>query len=184
MRRRFLRTRAARRGRREAGRLCGWWGTVAAGQKGRLSVSANGTGPIAEFGNGLQFVASVENDGTIKSKGVALTSDRNVKEHFAPLDTERVLEKVAGLPVTEWNYKTDAAGVKHIGPVAQDFSATFGLNGEDDKHISVVDEGGVALAAIQGLNAKLEAEVQDLRSQNGKLERRLADIEAMMKRRN
>jgi hypothetical protein len=51
---------------------------------GALSVSDNGTGPIAEFGNGLQFVASIENDGTITSKGVVLTSDRNSKpERFS-----------------------------------------------------------------------------------------------------
>ena len=31
--------------------------------------------------------------------------------------------------------------------MAQDFQAAFGLGG-DDKHIAVVDEGGVALAAI------------------------------------
>ncbi|HZT21418.1 MAG TPA: tail fiber domain-containing protein, partial [Verrucomicrobiae bacterium] len=58
------------------------------------------------------------------------------------------------------NYKTDPVDEKHLGPMAQDFHAAFGLNGSDDKHISTVDEGGVALAAIQGLNQKLEAESQ------------------------
>jgi hypothetical protein len=50
--------------------------------------------------------------------------------------------------------------------MAQDFQAAFGLDGADDKHISVVDEGGVALAAIQGLNEKLnekDAEIQTLK---------------------
>ena len=49
--------------------------------------------------------------------------------------------------------------------MAQDFHAAFGL-GADDKHIADVDEGGVALAAIQGLNQKLnakDAEIQDLK---------------------
>ncbi len=32
--------------------------------------------------------------------------------------------------------------------MAQDFRAAFGL-GEDEKHISTLDEGGVALAAVQ-----------------------------------
>jgi hypothetical protein len=65
-----------------------------------------------------------------------------------------------------WNYKTDRADRKHIGPMAQDFHDAFQLDGDDDKHISVVDEGGVALSAIQGLNQKLnekEAEIQDLK---------------------
>jgi hypothetical protein len=136
---------------------------------GALSVSDNGTGPIAEFGNASAFVASIENDGTIVSKGVALTSDRNVKENFAPLDATKILAKVATLPVTEWNYKDDGADEKHIGPMAQDFHAAFGLNGADDKHISVIDEGGVALAAIQGLNQKLQEELNRQDAENAKL---------------
>jgi hypothetical protein len=50
--------------------------------------------------------------------------------------------------------------------MAQDFHAAFQLNGSDDRHISVVDESGVALAAIQGLNQKLnqkDAEIQELK---------------------
>src|SRR5262249_24529273 len=43
--------------------------------------------------------------------------------------------------------------IRHMGPMAQDFRAAFGL-GEDDTTISVVDEQGVALAAIQGLYAQ------------------------------
>ena len=39
--------------------------------------------------------------------------------------------------------------------MAQDFRATFQI-GTDDKHIAPMDQGGVALAAIQGLNQKLE----------------------------
>jgi len=35
--------------------------------------------------------------------------------------------------------------VLHLGPVAQDFHAAFGL-GADDKHIATVDADGVALA--------------------------------------
>jgi hypothetical protein len=44
--------------------------------------------------------------------------------------------------------------------MAQDFRAAFGL-GSDDKTITQVDVNGVALAAIQGLNAKLEAKVAE-----------------------
>jgi hypothetical protein len=43
--------------------------------------------------------------------------------------------------------------------VAQDFHAAFGL-GADDKRIATLDSSGVALAAIQGLNQKLEADAQ------------------------
>jgi hypothetical protein len=53
--------------------------------------------------------------------------------------------------------------------MAQDFFSAFHL-GSDDKHITTVDEGGVALAAIQGLNQKLEARSQDLEGRSRKLE--------------
>ena len=55
-------------------------------------------------------------------------------------------------------------------------SNAFAL-GSDDKHISVVDEGGVALAAIQGLNEKLEKRNAELEAKNAALERRLEAIE-------
>jgi hypothetical protein len=126
--------------------------------------------------------------GTVYANGVALTSDRNAKEHFQPVDNQAVLAKVAALPLTEWNYKTDKAGVQHIGPMAQDFHAAFQLDGADDKHISVVDEGGVALAAIQGLNQKLQdelnredAENAKLKQQNDLLAERLNQVEAIVK---
>ena len=42
--------------------------------------------------------------------------------------------------------------------MGQDFHAAFGL-GATDKGIATVDADGVALAAIQGLNARLEAKI-------------------------
>ena len=111
--------------------------------------------------------------GTVYANGVALSSDRNAKENFAGVNAQAVLDKVVALPVTEWNYKTDKKA-EHIGPMAQDFHAAFGLDGADDKHISVVDENGVALTAIKGLNEKLEAE-------NAELKKRLDDLEAQVK---
>jgi hypothetical protein len=103
------------------------------------------------------------------------SSDRNAKENYEAVNPREVLEKVAALPLTRWNFKSDP-GTPHLGPVAQDFHAAFGV-GADDKHIATVDADGVALAAIQGLNQKLEeklaaqdaalkakdAELQDLR---------------------
>ncbi len=119
-------------------------------------------------------------------------SDRNIKRGFAAISPREVLAKVSAMPITEWQYKVEADGTKHIGPMAQDFHAAFGLNGADDKHISTVDEGGVALAAIQGLDQKLEAtqlaikskdkEIQDLKQQNGSLGERLNELEAIVKR--
>src|SRR5208283_1090809 len=111
-------------------------------------------------------------------------SDRNVKEDFTAIKPAEVLAKVAALPITQWKYKVEADGTEHLGPMAQDFHAAFGLNGADDKHISTVDEGGVALAAIQGLNQKVEeknSEIQTLKHQNDSLTERLNQLEATVK---
>jgi hypothetical protein len=78
-------------------------------------------------------------------------SDRNAKTDLIALDPQSVLAKVAALPVDEWSYRTEG-NVRHVGPMAQDFYAAFKV-GEDDRHITTVDEDGVALAAIKALYA-------------------------------
>ena len=122
--------------------------------------------------------------GTVSANGVLLTSDRNVKENFTAINAREVLAKVAALPVTEWNYKSDSKAQPHIGPMAQDFQAAFQL-GQDDKHISVVDENGVALAAIQGLNQKVEekdATIQQQAADIADLKARLEKLEQLVSR--
>jgi hypothetical protein len=116
--------------------------------------------------------------GTVTANGVLLTSDRNVKESFTEVDAQAVLEKVAAMPVSEWQFKT-APGERHLGPMAQDFHAAFGL-GTDDKHIAVIDEGGVALAAIQGLNQKLESEAKEKDAEIQELKQRLEALEKIV----
>jgi hypothetical protein len=99
-------------------------------------------------------------------------SDRAKKHDFQPLSTKHVLEQVARMPITSWSYKAEKPSVRHIGPMAQDFYAAFGL-GLDDKHITTIDEGGVALAAIQGLYR----ENQQLKRKNAALSARLTRLE-------
>jgi len=108
----------------------------------------------------------------------ANASDRNLKEHFAKVNAAEILDRVLGLSVTEWNYK-DAPNERHVGPVAQDFHAAFGL-GSSDKHITTVDADGVALAAIQGLNQKLEAELRAKSETIKQLEERLNRLEKLV----
>ncbi len=79
-------------------------------------------------------------------------SDRTMKTDIAPLDDAAVLAKVAALPLSVWSYRSER-GVRHVGPMAQDFYAAFGV-GEDDRHITSIDEDGVALAAIKALHAE------------------------------
>jgi hypothetical protein len=106
--------------------------------------------------------------GTARAQQFAAVSDRAAKMDFVSIDVGAVLDKVLSLPLSEWSYRS-APTQRHIGPVAQDFHAAFGLGG-DDKSISTVDADGVALAAIQGLNAKLEAENAVLRARLDALE--------------
>ena len=104
----------------------------------------------------------------------ASTSDRNAKTNVTPLDDAGVLDKVASLPISHWSY-TSERGVRHVGPMAQDFYAAFKV-GPDDKHITSIDEDGVALSAIKALhaeNARLRARVTDLTTAQARRDRGL-----------
>ena len=68
------------------------------------------------------------------------------------------------MPVNTWQYRDEAESVRHLGPVAQDFHDAFGL-GSSEKVIATVDADGVALAALQGLNSKLESAVAALQDE-------------------
>jgi hypothetical protein len=109
------------------------------------------------------------------------SSDRNVKSGFEPVDAAAILAKVAAMPITRWHYTNDLAS-SHIGPMAQDFYSAFAI-GRDDRHIADLDEGGVALAAIQGLNQKLnerEAEIAGQKEEISDLKARLDRMEQMI----
>lgn len=91
--------------------------------------------------------------------------DRDAKENFAPVDGRDVLARLAQVPLSTWNWKSQDPAIRHMGPMAQDLHAAFGL-GESDKRISTVDADGVALAAIQGLHQLLQekdVEIEALR---------------------
>jgi hypothetical protein len=102
-------------------------------------------------------------------------SDRNAKQDFAPVNSSKILDKVLQLPLSEWSYKEDSA-TRHVGPMGQDFYSIFNI-GTDEKHIAPIDEGGVALAAIQGLNTKLE----EARKENASLKARLDALEEIVR---
>ncbi len=113
-------------------------------------------------------------------------SSRSIKENFAQVDGRDILRRLTAMPLTSWNAIGDPAQ-RHIGPIAEDWWATFGL-GPDDKHVGMTDLGGVALAAIKGLSEEVEArderlQAQDerlraLERQNSELLERLARLEA------
>jgi hypothetical protein len=128
-------------------------------------------------GSPNQLVFEVTVTGDVHGHSFTSISDRNAKENFAAISPAQVLEKVNSLPITQWNFKGAESDVQHIGPMAQDFHDAFGLNGPDDKHISLTDEGGVALAAIQGLNQKLEDQLKSKDAEIQQLKARLESVE-------
>lgn len=77
------------------------------------------------------------------------TSSRERKSGFEEVDGRQLLAALERLPVTKWHYK-GAEDEAHIGPVAEEFKAAFGLGG-DERFIGSVDADGVALAAIKAL---------------------------------
>jgi len=126
-------------------------------------------------GGGVEMMR-LDSAGNLKISGAfGSLSDREAKENFEPINSREVLEKVAALPLTKWSYRTDAAN-RHIGPTAQDFYAAFDV-GLDDKSICTVDADGVALAAIQGLNQKVDAGSQRSEVRSRMLEERLQQKE-------
>jgi hypothetical protein len=142
----------------------------------QFSVRATGdaTTPV------VRFVTAVDADGA-PTAGVRLLggggawdtlSARAAKTDLAPVDGGEVLARLAALPLATWSYRGQE-GVRHIGPVAEDFAAVFEV-GLADGYISTVDADGVALAALQGLHALVEAQQARIAA----LEARLAALEA------
>lgn len=101
-------------------------------------------------------------------------SDKNQKENFTDIDSEELLKKISALPISRWNYKDEDETVTHIGPVAQDFYALFGV-GADDISISTIDPAGIALAAIQELYKKSKR-VDELNERLEKLEKMIDEL--------
>jgi hypothetical protein len=102
-------------------------------------------------------------------------SDRDQKKNIQPVDAGVLLERIARLPISSWTYREEPDGVRHLGPMAQDFRATFGL-GDNDRAYYAVDAQGVALAAIKELNRLVNEQqkrIEKLERENRALERRL-----------
>jgi hypothetical protein len=110
------------------------------------------------------------------------TSDRHQKENFRTVNAERILQGLAGLNVSSWNYIGDGAQqIRHYGPVAQEFFAAFGYDGVGiigtPTTINSGDMEGVLMIAVQALE-KRTAEAELLRSRIDALERMVQELQA------
>ncbi|MEE4146653.1 MAG: tail fiber domain-containing protein [Halieaceae bacterium] len=108
---------------------------------------------------GAEFEVRPNGNATV-SGALTQNSDVNAKRDIVAIRQQDVLARVMQLPISEWSYKDDP-DVRHVGPMAQDFYRLFELGGTDSG-ISSIDTGGVALAAIQGLQAQLEDKADQL----------------------
>ena len=71
-----------------------------------------------------------------------------------PVNGAHVLELLRGLPVSTWRYEWEPESVRHLGPMAQDFAAAFGL-GSDERRIETADAIGVLIVAVQALEQRV-----------------------------
>jgi hypothetical protein len=111
-------------------------------------------------------------------------SDRNRKENFVAVEGEDLLLRLRSVPVSTWNYLSQDRSIRHMGPMAQDFAAAFGL-GESELLINSLDIDGVNLAGVQALTARtdqLRAQVRTLTDENAALRGRVSELEARLQR--
>lgn len=138
-----------------------------------------GAASSLRFWNGAADNLTLQDNGNANLRGTLFQgSDRNTKERVEPVNASAVLEKVLELPLNTWSY-TNSPSVRHLGPMAQDFHGAFGL-GDTDRGIASVDADGVALAAIQGLNGKLEEQLRQKDEEISDLKKRLEKLERLV----
>lgn len=101
-------------------------------------------------------------------------SDAALKENRDPVDQHQVLESLLEIPIETWNYIAEPDAIRHMGPMAQDFFAAYGLGVDDRLH--AIDVQGVALASIQALHEI----VQERDAEIAALEARLTELEERM----
>jgi hypothetical protein len=144
--------------------------TLYVDSSGRVGIGTNAPTSKLHVAGNVYANGSLILDGFVNER-----SDVASKTAFAAVDEQQVLEQLASVPITTWSYK-ESPEVRHMGPMAQDFRAAYGL-GTDEKHLAALDTNGVALAAIQALNMQVQekdAQIQDLQARLKAVENRPA----------
>ncbi len=108
-----------------------------------------------------------------------MVSDSALKSNIRPIDGGQLLDRLADVPISRWNYEGQSDEVEHIGPMAQDFYAAFGLGGDETK-ISSLDPAGVALAAIKELTKRTER-IAELEADLAKQQQQINELRALVK---
>lgn len=153
--------------------------------------SSAGNQFIARASGGVQFFDATGVGVELAPGGNSWSamSDRAAKEDLADVDPVEVLRKLVAMPVTTWKLISQDESIRHIGPMAQDFHAAFGV-GEDDRRITQTDADGVLFAAVQGLHrivsekdarlAQQDSEIAALKALVLEMSSRMERLESMI----
>jgi len=126
--------------------------------------SSTGAAPV-------RFV--VDSSGNVLARGtISQLSSRTAKRDFRTTNGRMLLAKLEKMPIDTWRYKGAPANERHLGPVAEDFHAAFGL-GKSNRYIAPTDMAGVALASIKAMQREIVARDKRI----AELEQRLDALE-------
>lgn len=150
------------------------------GTEADLTCSTNNAWMVRAKG-GVTFYSSndLSNGVTLAAGGGSWgsVSNRNLKENFQPVDVFQLLERVAAMEISTWNYKAQDESIRHIGPMSDEFNGLMeDLGGEDPDRINALDADGVALGAVQGLYHY----IKKLEQQNAAQQARIDELEARL----
>lgn len=160
--------------------------SVAVGQQASARFNnsiAIGSGATAPASNSIRL-GDANITAIYAQTGITVTSDYRLKEKFVPVNGEEVLQKLAGLPLSSWNFKgQDPSKFRHYGPMAQDFYAAFGKDAYghigNDTTINGQDMEAINMIAIQALEKRTNRLTQ-LQEENEALKKRLSSVEATL----
>ncbi len=100
---------------------------------------------------------TLDNSGNLTASGmVSGSSSKKLKSDIHAVDNDALLQKLSQLDILEWQYSHDQSGARHMGAMAEDFHALFGL-GSSAEFLAPSDMAGVALAAIRAQQDRIEA---------------------------
>jgi hypothetical protein len=111
-----------------------------------------------------------------------IISDSTKKERFVASDGAAMLLKLRDMRLGSWNYKNQRkAGLRHYGPMAQDFYAAFGQDKYgtigNDTTINQANLEGVLMIMVKALEQRTAdqgTEINSLKDSNKKLAEQLA----------
>ena len=112
----------------------------------------------------------------------ACSSSRTIKENFLAVNGEDVLARIRSTPISYWSYILEGRQVRHLGPVAEDFAASFGL-GVGNQSIGMGDIDGVNFAGVQALEARtaeLRQQLAQKDTEMAAMRTELAQLRAMV----